>query len=133
MAVGGALALQGSGRLPIAVLGDGDFLMGVTAMWTASHYELPLLIVIANNHTYNNDVAHQERVALRRERPVENKFIGQTIDGPPVDLPAMARAQGFEGAEPVTAPGALPAAMDAAVAAVAAGGRILLDVHIARG
>ena len=31
MAVGAALALEGSGRLPVAVLGDGDFLMGGTA------------------------------------------------------------------------------------------------------
>jgi Thiamine pyrophosphate enzyme, C-terminal TPP binding domain len=30
MAVGAALALEGSGRLPVAVLGDGDFLMGGT-------------------------------------------------------------------------------------------------------
>ena len=107
--------------------------MGVTALWTASHYNLPLLIVIANNHTYHNDVAHQERVALRRERPVENRFIGQTIDGPPVDLPAMALAQGFTGGSKVSGPEALPAAMKQAVEAVAGGGRYLLDVHIRRG
>ena len=35
MAVGAALALNGSGRLPVAILGDGDYLMGVTALWTA--------------------------------------------------------------------------------------------------
>src|SRR5206468_1416866 len=33
MAVGAALALRGSDRLPVAVLGDGDYLMGVTALW----------------------------------------------------------------------------------------------------
>src|SRR6516162_1975204 len=33
MAVGAALALRDTGRLPVAVLGDGDFLMGVTALW----------------------------------------------------------------------------------------------------
>ena len=62
MAVGAALALEGSGRLPVAVLGDGDFLMGGTAVWTAAHYRLPLLIVVANNAFYYNDVVHQERV-----------------------------------------------------------------------
>src|SRR5207237_9561213 len=53
MAVGAALALrgstQGAGRLPIAVLGDGDFLMGCTALWTAVHYRIPLLVVVSNN------------------------------------------------------------------------------------
>src|SRR5262249_2633271 len=29
MAVGAALALRGSGRLPVAILGDGDYLMGL--------------------------------------------------------------------------------------------------------
>ena len=60
---GAALALEGSGRLPVAVLGDGDFLMGGTAIWTAAHYRLPLLIVVANNSFFFNDVVHQERVA----------------------------------------------------------------------
>src|SRR5207248_6630170 len=41
MAVGAALALRDSGRLPVAVLGDGDFLMGCTAIWTAVHYRIP--------------------------------------------------------------------------------------------
>ncbi len=45
ISVGAALALKGSGRLPIAVCGDGDFLMGVTAVWTAVHYKIPLLFV----------------------------------------------------------------------------------------
>ena len=38
IAVGAALALKGSGRLPIAVCGDGNFFMGVTALWTAVHH-----------------------------------------------------------------------------------------------
>src|SRR6516164_9901484 len=43
MSVGAALALRdsGSSRLPVAVLGDGDFLMGVTALWTAVRNSVP--------------------------------------------------------------------------------------------
>ena len=37
ISVGGALALRGTGRLPVSICGDGDFLMGVTALWTAVH------------------------------------------------------------------------------------------------
>ena len=66
MAVGAALALEGTGRVPVAVLGDGDLLMGGTALWTAAHYQLPLLIVVANNSSFHNDVVHQERMARQR-------------------------------------------------------------------
>jgi ABC-type nitrate/sulfonate/bicarbonate transport system substrate-binding protein len=40
--------------------------MGGTAAWTAAHYQLPLLIVVANNSFFYNDVVHQERVAALR-------------------------------------------------------------------
>ena len=47
MTVGAALALKGSGRLPIAIMGDGDFLMGNTAVWTAAHYQIPCLMIVS--------------------------------------------------------------------------------------
>ena len=71
--------LRGSGRLPVAILGDGDFLMGDNAIWTAVHYRIPLLVVIANNRSFFNDELHQERMARERGRPVENSWIGQQI------------------------------------------------------
>src|SRR5271154_4067784 len=55
ISIGAALALKGSGRLPVAICGDGDFLMGVTAVWTAVHYKIPLLFVLANNRSFYND------------------------------------------------------------------------------
>jgi thiamine pyrophosphate-dependent acetolactate synthase large subunit-like protein len=133
MAVGSALALRGSGRLPVAVLGDGDTLMGVTAIWTAAHYEIPLLIIVANNRSYFNDEQHQERVARKRERPVENKWIGQRIADPEPDIAAMARAQGAHAVGPIKDRETLRSAMKAAVAAVRAGQVALLDVHIEAG
>jgi thiamine pyrophosphate-dependent acetolactate synthase large subunit-like protein len=133
MAVGAALALRGTGRLPVAVLGDGDYLMGVTALWTAAHYAIPLLVVVANNRSYGNDEGHQERVARDRGRPPENRWIGQRLSDPAVDLAAMARAQGLDAAGPVTDPAALPAALARAVAAAVAGRPYVLDVLVAAG
>ena len=52
-----------------------------------------------------NDEIHQETVAKMRNRAPENRWIGQRIDDPRVDLVAMARAQGFEGEDPVTTDG----------------------------
>ena len=94
ISVGAALALKGTGRLPIAICGDGDFLMGVTAVWTAVHYKIPLLFVLANNRSFYNDELHQERMARARNRPVENKWIGQRMSDPEVDLAAMGARPG---------------------------------------
>ena len=67
--------------------------MGVTALWTAAHYRIPLLIVVANNRSFFNDELHQERVARMRSRPVENRWIGQRIADPEIDLAGHRRAR----------------------------------------
>ncbi len=133
IAVGAALALRGSGRLPIAICGDGDFLMGATALWTATHYRIPALFVIANNQSFFNDEVHQERVARMRDRPVENKWIGMRMTDPEIDLAGIARAQGATGIGPVTSMDQLDAAFKEAIAAVDAGGVAVVDVRVITG
>jgi acetolactate synthase-1/2/3 large subunit len=133
ISVGAALALRDSGRLPIGICGDGDFLMGATAIWTAVHYRIPLLIVVANNRAFYNDEVHQERMARLRGRPVENKWIGQRIADPDIDIAALARAQGAQGFGPIARGEHLIAAFAAAVAAVDAGGVAVVDVRIEPG
>jgi thiamine pyrophosphate-dependent acetolactate synthase large subunit-like protein len=133
ISVGAALALKGSGRLPIAVCGDGDFLMGVTAVWTAVHYKIPLLVVVANNRSFFNDELHQERVARMRSRPVENRWVGQRISEPDIDIAAMARAQGAQGFGPVNGLGDLEATFKQAIAAVEAGQIAVVDVRVEPG
>jgi thiamine pyrophosphate-dependent acetolactate synthase large subunit-like protein len=128
--IGAALALKGSGRLPLAIMGDGDFLMGVTALWTAVHYRLPCAIVVANNRSFYNDEVHQQRVAVARSRPVANKWIGQRIDDPAIDLAAMARAQGAEGFGPVDSSAALRAALERALQRVAEGAVVVVDARV---
>ena len=107
--------------------------MGVTALWTATHYRIPLLIVVANNRSFYNDEVHQERVARMRNRPVENKWIGQRIADPDIDIAAMARAQGAHGFGPVEDVRRLEPMLAEAVAAVAAGGVAVVDVRVAPG
>jgi thiamine pyrophosphate-dependent acetolactate synthase large subunit-like protein len=133
ISVGAALALKGSGRLGIAVCGDGDFLMGVTALWTAAHYKIPLLMVIANNRSFFNDELHQERIARIRGRPIENRWVGQRISEPDIDLAAMARAQGAIAFGPVTAIADLPTTFAQAIAAVEAGAVAVVDVRVEPG
>jgi thiamine pyrophosphate-dependent acetolactate synthase large subunit-like protein len=125
--IGAALALKDTDRLTIGVLGDGDYLMGVSALWSASHFEIPVMIVVADNRSYFNDEMHQERVAQMRSRPAQNRWIGQRIDDPRVDLVAMARAQGFESEDPVSTVDALAKALKRGAEIVAKGGRYFID------
>ena len=133
IAVGAALALKGSGRLAIAVCGDGDFLMGVTALWTAAHYRIPLLIVVANNRSFFNDELHQERVARMRNRPVENRWVGQRISEPDIDIASMARAQGAHAFGPIETIGDLGTTFEQAIAAVEGGAVAVVDVRVEPG
>jgi benzoylformate decarboxylase len=131
--IGAALALKDTDRLTIGVLGDGDYLMGVNALWTASHFQIPVMIVVADNRSYYNDEMHQERVAQMRSRPAQNRWIGQRIDDPRVDLVAMARAQGFESEDPVSTSNALAEALTRGAEIVAKGGRYFIDAVIEPG
>ncbi len=128
--IGVALALKDSGRLPITVVGDGDFTMGCTALWTASHMQIPILFIVANNQAYHNDVGHQEHVAKVRGRPTDNKFVGQEMVNPPIDLLALARAQGFEGEGPIMNATNFADALQRGEKIVRSGGRYFLDVQI---
>lgn len=129
--VGGALAARDRGQLPVAIIGDGDLLMAPGALWTAVHYQIPLLIVVNNNRSFHNDEEHQHAVARDRGRPVDNSWIGMLIDGPAVDLAGMARSFGAWASGPVTDPTALPAALDDALHAVDEGRVALIDVRTA--
>ncbi len=131
--VGAALALKGSGRLPVGLMGDGDFLMGNTAIWTAAHYGIPCLFIICNNRSYYNDELHQERVAVARGRPPENRWIGQRISDPDIDIAAMARAQGATAIGPITSVEAMLDAARQGVKTVRAGGVCVIDARVLPG
>lgn len=133
ISIGMALALRGSGRLPASIFGDGNFMMGVAAIWTAVHYQIPLLIIVANNQSFYNDEVHQERVARMRNRPVDNKWIGQRMSDPELDLATIARGQGAEGFGPVKDAAELTSVLQAAIAAVDAGKVAVVDVRVRTG
>lgn len=133
MSIGSALALKGSGRLPVAVIGDGDYMMGVNALWTAANARIPFLMVVCNNRSFFNDEIHQERVARQRSRPVENRWIGQRISDPPPDLAMLARGQGLKGMGPVEDGEQLAAVLAEAIQAVENGETVVIDVVVQTG
>jgi thiamine pyrophosphate-dependent acetolactate synthase large subunit-like protein len=131
--VGAALALKGSGRIPVGLVGDGDFLMGNTAVWTAARYRIPCLMIVCNNRSFYNDERHQARMAIERGRPEENRWIGQRIGDPDVDFAGMARSLGAVGIGPVTAPEALLPAIEEGIRCVQAGRPCVIDAHVLPG
>jgi len=131
--IGVGLALKGTGRLPVAVMGDGEFIQGVTALWTAARYKIPALFIVANNRSNFNDEIHQETTAKLRGRPVENKWIGQRIDDPAIDIAGLARAQGIEAEGAVETWDALEQAIETGLTAVEDGRPYLIDVSIEPG
>jgi thiamine pyrophosphate-dependent acetolactate synthase large subunit-like protein len=133
MTVGAALALKGSGRLAVALLGDGDFLMGNTAVWTAAHYEIPCLMIVCNNRSFYNDERHQGRMATSRGRPEENKWIGQHLTNPDIDIAGMARMMGAEGIGPVDQVADVLPAIEKGLALARAGKVCVIDARVLPG
>ncbi|MBI3063530.1 MAG: thiamine pyrophosphate-binding protein [Deltaproteobacteria bacterium] len=110
--IGAALALKGSGKLPVAIQSDGDMLMTSSALWTAAKHRIPLLMIMHNNQSYYNSEEHGIEVAKFRSRPVENAGIGTHVDDPAIDFATMARSFGVNGEGPVRNPAELRPAVE---------------------
>ena len=131
MTVGAALALRETDRLVVGVLGDGDTLMGASALWTAANLGLPVLVIAANNGSFFNDEIHQTRVADRRRRPAENAWIGVRIDGPRPNLAEHVHGLGLETLGPITTAEELAEVLPGAMTR-AEQGPVFVDVHVPR-
>lgn len=135
MAVGAALALRdaGSDLLPLAVLGDGDFLMNASALWTGVKAGVPLLVVVLANRSFYNDEVHQETIARTRGRPPENKHVGIAMTGPDIDASSVARGFGAWSPGLLKGAGAIAEAMEEAFEIVGRGGTAVLEIDTAKG
>lgn len=133
LAIGVALANDDMGRKTVAVLGDGDFMMGGHAIYTAVKHKIPLLVLINNNQSYFNDELHQETVAKRRNRPVGNRWIGQAMTDPMLDIAKFVEAQGATGIGPVKDKKDLAAAIAKGVEVLNNGGVAVVDIHVPPG
>jgi thiamine pyrophosphate-dependent acetolactate synthase large subunit-like protein len=133
LSVGAALALHGMGRHAISVLGDGDFCMGATAIWTAVRHRIPMLVLIDNNRSYFNDELHQENVARARGRNEKNRWIGLRLDEPPPNIAKLAEAQGAIGIGPVVHPADVAKAIAEGVGVLKSGGVCVIDFHVQPG
>ena len=116
--VGAAFALKDSGTVCIDLQRDGDLLYTNSALWTASSYNIPLLIIMTNNRTYYNDEEHQAKVAIERGRPPENKGIGMRMETPPVDFATLAKSFSIASEGPIEDPAKIQPAISRALKVV---------------
>ncbi|HVT96365.1 MAG TPA: thiamine pyrophosphate-dependent enzyme, partial [Acidobacteriaceae bacterium] len=132
--LGAALAAAGSDTLVVDIQADGDLMYTASALWTAAHHDLPLLVVMHNNRTYGKDELHQREMARLRGRSEDVVPIGIRMSQPPVDFAMLAQSQGVEGIGPVDDPQELPDVLAKAAAVVRAERRpLLVDVLVGGG
>ncbi len=132
ISIGAALAHKKHGRLCVRFQPDGDMLYMATALWTATHHRIPMLIVMHNNRAYHQEVMHLQRMANRRQRGVAlaaHGLPGATISDPDIDFAQLARSMGAYAEGPIANPEELRPALLRAVARVEKGEVALLDTR----
>lgn len=115
------------------LLGDGALLFGqVEAMWTAARYDIPILIFVLNNRSYDGErtrIYRQSPLARNRDTRDKWKDMSCYLGDPVVDFTSLARAFSIQG-EMVESPAALPDALKRATNAMRDGRPYLIDAVI---
>jgi benzoylformate decarboxylase len=115
----------------ICLVGDGSFIFGPTALWNMARLELPVIVVVYNNHAYAGP--HNRVVAeVPDGRIVQTgQFVHDYLGDPDKNRADIARGFGVAG-EVVATPAHLREALARAKAHTAEGRPYLLDVQVAR-
>ena len=126
--VGAALANREHGRITVGVVGDGDMMYTSTALWTAAHHRIPLLVLVHNNRAYHQETMHVQRMANRHQRGIDTAHIGCEITNPNIDFAKLAQSFGCYAEGPISNPADLGPAIKRALAVVKKGEPALIDV-----
>ncbi len=114
----------------VSVVGDGSFCFsGPQPLWTQARYQAPVINIVLNNRSYNNE---RNRIWHYGGRQFQTgRDMTCYIGSPDIDYAKAADAFGVEG-EAVKEPGNLKDAIGRAKRAVADGRPYLLDIHTYR-
>ncbi len=126
------VSLARPGKQVICLMGDGSFIFGPTALWNMARLELPVTVVVYNNHAYGGP--HNRALANLggAGRSIDvNKFVHDYLGKPDMDMSSIARGFGVEG-EKARTPAELKAALGRARRHTADGKPYLIDVEVAR-
>jgi benzoylformate decarboxylase len=114
----------------ISIVGDGSFCFsGPQPLWSQARYKAPVLNMVLNNHSYNNE---RNRIWHYGGRQFQTgRDMTCYLGDPDIDYAKSAQAFGVDG-EVVKEPGALKDAVKRGQRAVAEGRPYLLDIHTYR-
>jgi len=128
--VGVKLALPN--RQVISLQGDGGFLFGQTdSLWTMSRYDIPVMTVVFNNHTYEEtrwQIMGDAGVSGKGPAGLANRDYVCYLGDPDVDFTKLASAYNIPGAV-VTNTDQLHGAIQTGLRTLAEGRPFMLDVH----
>ncbi len=115
----------------ICLVGDGSFIFGPTALWNMARLELPVIVVVYNNHAYSGP--HSRVIAnVPSGRMVQTgQFVHDYLGNPDMNMADIARGFGVKG-EVVESPAQLREALARARANTVEGRPYLIDVQVAR-
>jgi thiamine pyrophosphate-dependent acetolactate synthase large subunit-like protein len=115
----------------ICLVGDGSFVFGPTALWNMARLELPVVVVVYNNHAYGGP---HNRVlsAVPGGRMVQTgRFVHSYLGKPDMDMAAIAKGFGVAG-EKVRTPAELKAALARSRNFTGDGKPYLIDAEVGR-
>ena len=115
----------------ICLVGDGAFVFGPTALWNMARLELPVIVVVYNNHAYGGP--HNRAVSsFPGGRMVQTgHFFHSYLGKPDMNMAYIAKGFGVEG-EVVESPGQLKEALQRARRANQEGQPYLIDAQVHR-
>jgi benzoylformate decarboxylase len=116
-------------RQVVLDIGDGSVMYSGSGFWTMARYEVPVLTIVSNNHSY--DSVRKSYVAYNGRMKAANRFTGTILDNPLIDFVGLAKAEGCEGIR-VERPADLRRALRRGIEATRAGTPFLIDVDVAR-
>jgi len=117
-------------RPVVCLVSDGSFLFsGPQPLWSYARYRAPILVVVMNNHSYNNE---RNRIMSRRGRAYQTgRDMVCYLGDPDVNYVKLAAGFGVEG-EVVEKPDGIRAAIGRGLKSTADGRAYVLDIHLER-
>ena len=107
----------------VSVVGDGTAMYTIQGLWSAAHYDVPLVLVVMNNREY----AACKRGVARVVSGGGERYVGMDLTDPKIDFLGLSRSLGVE-ARSAASPDELTSAVSEALAS---GAPTLIDAAVA--
>jgi thiamine pyrophosphate-dependent acetolactate synthase large subunit-like protein len=113
------------------MVGDGAMLFGqIESLWTASRYDIPVIIVVFDNRSYDGERGRLHMFSKMKDK--ENwKDMSCYLGDPDIDYVSIAKGFDIEG-QKISAPDEIQAAIKRAIAVTREGRPFLIDAVIGR-